>query len=809
MGRIVGIDLGTTNSVVAVVDHGRPKVLTSRNRKPVTRSAVGLAKVVGQKCSSEKGMLIGEAALKNWPKAPQDTIVSVKRLMGRGVADKEVQKVREWVDYRIIEPVDGTKDSIRILIGGQEYSPVDISSMILRWLKEQAEIRLQEEVTHALITVPAYFSQIQRAATRRAGLMAGLKIIKILDEPTAAAIAYGIDIKAGPIPKNLLVYDLGGGTFDISLLMWAGGVFVPLVLEGDMWLGGDDFDRLLVDHVLKHIRQKYGLDPSLDKALLVSLKGAAQKVKEQLSSAELADFVVDDVLSDAAGNVINIRLEITREEFEQMISPLVDRTIHLVNKAIKNSPLTSCDEIDYVLMVGNSTYIPMIRRAVGDLFGIDKIRQDIHPKHCVAIGAAILANRLRGTVCQAENSLDETRECGHVNDLEAAVCEKCGAPLAQMDGAETKKKTPYDKLSPPIGIAPFAYGTQTAGDVFNVFVNKGDPYPTGNPQPQTFYTSHPNQRMTSIPVYGGDNLEKASANQKQGEAFTVLPPNLPKGTVVRVTLWLDSDGCFRVAAHLDDGTDLDPWITEGGEDAKAIEAIQKAREKVVQEESLHSMEEVMEIESITKDVLDKLKEHDFTDALSLARKAEDLADRRSRDETLTEKVNRLIWYAEHVVQNYSWAMDSKITLALTGLASETRTALMAEKKDVLEDKAHKLDKLLDDVPQTVKVLVGLKIAIFEQIHPVDPVRARDFLNEIEAIEHTLASSDTAEDQKLDDVADRIWKSMCELEKTSPMATECSVCGTRLHTERFCLNCGHDQFILISKRRYPSSDIVGG
>jgi len=304
-------------------------------------------------------------------------------------------------------------------------------------------------------------------------------------------------------------------------------------------------------------------------------------------------------------------------------------------------------------------------------------------------------------------------------------------------------------------------------------------------------------------------MEKASANEKQGEAFAVLPPNLPKGTIVRVTLWLDNDGCFRVAARLDDETDLDPWITEGGEDAKAIEAIQKAREKLASKEGPPSTERAMEVESVTREVLEKLREHDFVEALSLAREAEDLADKRRGDETLADRANRLIWYTEHVVQKYSWAMDPKSSLALTNLASETRTALMAKKMDILEDKVNKLDKLLDNVPGVVKVLVGLKIAVFERIHPVDPTLARSFMNEIEALEDTLASGDSAGEKKLDDIAERVWKAMGRIEMTSPEASKCSACGTRLHGKRYCPNCGHDQFILVSKRRCPSSGITGG
>ena len=266
MGKILGIDLGTTNSVMAIVDGPTPRVLDNREAKPQTRSVVGLKKRRGKGPQEQHEVLVGDAAMDNFQMATQDTILSIKRLMGRGVNDPDVQRARQAQLYKIVEPSDGTSDSIRVIMGGKEHSPIEISAMILRKLKEDAEFRLGEPVTHAVITVPAYFTQIQRDATRKAGLAAGLRVTKILEEPTAAAIAFGVET-GDSAPKTALVFDLGGGTFDISVLMWAANTFAPLNLEGDMWLGGDNFDRLLIEHVVARVRHEYTLESDDERAL--------------------------------------------------------------------------------------------------------------------------------------------------------------------------------------------------------------------------------------------------------------------------------------------------------------------------------------------------------------------------------------------------------------------------------------------------------------------------------------------------------------------------------------------------------------
>lgn len=547
--KAIGIDLGLHNSVVAVCDP-QPRVLENREIKPETRSIVGLKKRKGKDKDRESEILVGERAIDNWPLAPKDTIVSVKRLMGRVVSDPEVEKMQRWALYSIVAPSDGSKDSVRVVMGGKEYSPIDISAMILKKLKEDAEFRLNDEVTHAVITVPAYFNQSQRAATREAGIQAGLKVTGLLDEPTAAAISYGIDAGNGT-PKMLLVYDLGGDAFDISVLMRSGNAFAPICVQGDVRLGGDKFDQVLVDHVIKYVKEEYDIDPTSNMRFMAELKTAAEKAKKSLDPNRKVDLVVAGVLQDSSGELVDIEIEITREYYERMIRGLVDQTVTLTKKALADCKITP-DEIDSVLMAGGSTCTPLVQQAMEELFGVNKVMRKVHPKYCAAFGAAIVADRI-GTKNVCSSSLGG-RDCGHVNDESALRCSDCGATLDyRIDDCRA--------ISDSWG-APFNYGiTLDTGDHF-VFVQKGEPYPTVSPRYADLFTLEYNQRVICIPIYGSDSAYLADG-ELQGHGCVMLPPRLPLKSTVTLRLSLDADGIFEVAAELIDGARLPAWIDAG------------------------------------------------------------------------------------------------------------------------------------------------------------------------------------------------------------------------------------------------------
>lgn len=740
MGEYIGIDLGTTNSVVAAVDSSGARVLDNREAKSQTRSVVGLKvrKRKGEGVNAE--VLVGDPALDNWLMAPMDTIVSIKRLMGRATTDPEVESVRRSYLYEIVEPANGTSDGVAVRMGGTDYSPIDISAMILRKLKDDAEFRLGRPVTHAVITVPAYFSEVQRDATRKAGVAAGLNVIKLLDEPTAAAVSFGVDTSQSDEPKTILVYDLGGGTFDISILMMAGGILAPLSLMGDMWLGGDNFDQVLVDHVLSLIQKEHGIDATANKRFMVALKKAAKDVKERLSNSQSADLIVAAILQDDEGNPIDVEEEITRGEFSSMIAPLIERTVTLTKKAIEEAKL-DITEIDHVLMAGNSTCVPAIQEAMERLFGKDKVLRKDNPKHVVALGAAMVAARTGGKlVCQAPSRDDEERECGHVNLPEAKECEKCGAPLAIADDASGKQQD-LGAMPPAGGIAPFCYGVQGAGDSFNIFINKNDPYPTPQAaiQTQTPATMVPNQRMIRLPVYGGDNIEKASRNEKQGEALAILPAGLPKGIKIHVKLWLDGDGIFNLSAHLADGSDLKPRITQGGTDAKAVQALEDVERELAERAGAISASDLHRLDEAKERAYGRMRDGDYSGAIDAAQKCKEQMGKLGEEhetEKLGVEVEQLVRFAEFVMQKYHWILkaDPRLQGRLENSIDDVRDAIRRKNSRVIEEKAEQLTAALDDLPDLIHALLGMKGVIASRVKPLNPAVARNLDEELEEME---------------------------------------------------------------------------
>lgn len=853
MTKMIGIDLGTTNTVVAVMDGPRPRVLDSREGKPQIRSVVGLKRRKSKRdeAASEE-ILVGDAAVDNWGFAPRDTIVSIKRLMGRGIADDEVQKVSQWAQYKVVPPSNGTRDSVRVLIGGTEYSPIDISAMILKKVKEDAEFRLGEPVTHAVITVPAYFSQIQRDATYKAGLKAGMKVIKILDEPTAAAIAFGTD-SGDESPRTILVYDLGGGTFDVSLLMVAGSIFAPLNLEGDMWLGGDNLDQVLVDHALAHVKEDFGIDGTADHRFMAELRKAAQAVKERLSASSSAFLVLSSLLKDDDGNLIDIDLEVKREQYERMILPLIatykqcscgqanfaedDRCANArCGQNIRNVPVRdgkalqivkralaeknqSVEQVDYVLMAGNSTMVPLAQKAIEDLFGRDKVIRKIHPKHSVALGAAIQAAWIGDhVVCHSADPGDPSRECGHVNEPDTSACANCGAKLGleEHELAETPAKSieieiggrgiegPRRQAAGQVGgIAAMNYGTQSAGDKFNIFINKGDPYPTEEPKTQIFYTRVPNQRMVSIPIFGGANLEKASANERQGQAFAILPPGLPQDTPVRVQLRLDASSIFKLSAYLADGTDLDPWIVTGEEDAHAIEGIQRVEQIIAKHAQAIAPDGIRKLEEGRDKVFRKMKDRDFDGAIEQVNALERQAEKAASEEQtagLREQAENAAGYLEFILHQYSWLIpDPNQIYRLNKLVQEVRDEISGGSEAALSQKLRQIEEAVEALPEGVKIFMMLKGTVLSRIQPADPAAAAALLREVDALEDSFKANNPSAAAQMEALVARIGKAMKDAEQKAPSAYKCWNCSHEyLLSERFCPKCRADGWILGEK-----------
>ncbi len=824
MGKFVGIDLGTTNTVIAIVDGPRPRVLDSRENKPEVRSVVSLKHRRGRRDAAEGDggeILVGDPAYDNWGMEPRDTVLSVKRLMGRAMSDPEVQKIQEWAQYKVTAPTRGTKDSVRVVLGGKEYAPDDISAMILRKMKEDAEYHLKGEVSHAVITVPAYFSQVQREATRKAGLKAGLKVIMVLDEPTAAAIAFGLDSQ-DDTPRTLLVYDLGGGTFDVSLLMVAGNTFAPLTLEGDMWLGGDSLDQCIVDRAIRWVKDEFGVDPVTNHRFMAELRKTAAKVKERLSASKSADVLLAGMLQDGDGNLIDVDFEITRDEFERMIFPLIaahkmcgcgvandpaearcvecgaslagrpvveGKALRIVKRALANENLTP-EQVDHVLMAGNSSAVPLVQRSMEELFGPERVLRKVHPKQSVALGAAILAAWRGGrVVCSAPDPADPTRECGHPNEPDAVKCARCGASLVlEEDGGQVG------------GIAPFSYGTQTAGDRYALFIRKGDPFPMEEPKTQTFYTRGPRQRMVSIPIYGGENMEAASANEFQGQAYAILPPDLPSEAPVRITLSLDADGVFILTACMGDGTRLDPWIVKGETDAVAIEGLERLESLLAGKADALSPQEIARLESRREGIFDRMKARDFEGAVEEVERLEkEVAEAKPAQggEGLStrEKADRLTHFAEFVLSEYAWAFDDPNRVyRITKAVEETKEAKARGDEARLQDAVAALDKATDDLPQAVQAFVALKGAILSQIQPADPAAAASLLAEVGEIERGMRGGNMTVVPRLKSVFEKVKAAIEDARNRRPGIRRCEICGAEMGGERFCPKCHADSWL---------------
>lgn len=509
--RAIGIDLGTTNSVAAF--GAEAKVLPSLANETLTPSVVGY---VRRRKSADGEIVAGRQALNNAVRDPANTIFSIKRLMGRVYGEPRVREVQDRFHYRLADPApaDAADQGIRVLLNDSPHTPTDVSAMILRHVKDGAELALGEPVTHAVITVPAYFEERQRKATADAGAAAGLTVLEIIDEPTAAAIAFGVGREGER--HRVLVYDLGGGTFDISIIQMTAGQYTVLDIAGNNWLGGDDFDFRIVRRMIEWVKDEYGHDPSSDTAFLTKAKIEAERAKIALSAQQ--SHVISAPLMvrvPHAGGPVDVELEITREAFEADIRPLVDESIGLVREAMGRQHLTA-DDITEVLLVGGSTAVPLVQREMYELFGQAKVKRHVNPMECVALGAAILA---------------------------------ASKPLEASPGlAEQEKKGPRVQGVTAMHLGLAALKGENP-DVFIPIIPKGTPYPLVESKKRVFYPSEDNQMLISIPVYEGMN-ERASLNEQQGVMSFPLPSGIRMSTPVEVSFNYDSNRVTTVSVRI-------------------------------------------------------------------------------------------------------------------------------------------------------------------------------------------------------------------------------------------------------------------
>ncbi len=682
--RVIGCDLGTSNSVIAI-RHPEMRVLQSRENQDSIPSVVGLHR---------DQIITGSLAAERMVSAPTNTIVAIKRLIGRAFRDREVDRVRSRCLYEIVPPLEGTEDDLRVVLGGRQFSPVEISSYILRKVKEDAELRLNDTVEFAVITVPAYFSDKQRDATRKAGLMAGLKVQKILDEPTAAAIAFGVDNVGANDAANILVFDLGGGTFDISVLTVVGGVFAQLDIEGDMWLGGEDFDHKIMDFVLDEVRNIHGLEAGGNKRFLMELKRRSEQAKMALSSMTSADINIIGMLQDKDGNPLDVEVELTRDRFEKMIRPEIRRMIELVQTALENAGLTA-SEIDHVLLVGGSSSIPAVRRALIKVFGEKKLRTDVDPMKCVAYGAAALAAKLGARV-----------ECsqGHLSPGSETACIECGEGLtAGEPGIEIGSVTAMD------------YGIETTGDKFEPIIPKGSPYPSPEPVVKTFRTPSDGLRRMKVPVYAGSH-PLASRNELQITVWLELPAEVPENTPLDVSLKLDQDCVLeRVKVSLKDGSgrEIEVYPDRGGDRRSVLEKkLESIRRRWTRRAGAKAeLAAVRHVESLYEYVIREANAGRMEEA---GKKLQDLKREVDQtEETLWKKrANGILNYSQLALDAYGWLIGAQQAARIKKLMEELQAEVDEDDNAAADKKYAELDKETDSMPGLAIDMLAMERAIY-------------------------------------------------------------------------------------------------
>ena len=521
MSKVIGIDLGTTNSCVAVYEGGEAKIIPNAEGKNTTPSVVAF---------TDKGeVLVGDPAKRQAITNPEKTISSIKRIMGLMMNEENAKAAHDKVTYNIVDK-DG---SAAVDVAGKVYTPQEISAKILSKLKEDAESYLGSKVTDAVITVPAYFNDSQRKATKDAGTIAGLNVLRIINEPTASALAYGLESKS---EENVLVYDLGGGTFDVTVLEISDGTFEVLSTDGNAFLGGDDFDNKIVDFLNDEFKSTHGIELKNDKMALQRLKDAAENAKKELSSATETEINLPFITMTEAGPQ-HLVIKLTRAKFEGMISGLIDETISHIKTAMKEADLDN-NEIKEIIMVGGSTRVPAAQEAVSKYFGGKELNKGVNPDEVVAAGAAIQGGVLRGDV--------------------------------------------KDVLL--LDVTPLSLGIETLGGVATKIIEKGTTIPVK--KSQVFSTAEDNQPAVSISVVQGER-EFAKDNKSLGLFELGDIPAAPRGVPqIEVTFDIDANGILTVSST-DKGTGKSQSITISGSSGLSEEEI----EKMVQDAEAHKAED--------------------------------------------------------------------------------------------------------------------------------------------------------------------------------------------------------------------------
>lgn len=628
MAKIIGIDLGTTNSAVAVMEGGKPKIIPSQEGSNLIPSIV----------EPDKG-LVGQPAKNQMILNPENTIFAIKRLMGRRYDDAMTKKAQKSVSYEIVA---GKDKMAAVEVAGKTYTPQEISAKILQKAKADAEAYLGEKVKEAVVTVPAYFDDAQRQATKQAGKIAGLEVKRIVNEPTAASLAYGLDKKKN---EKIAVYDLGGGTFDISILEIGDGVFEVKSTNGDTFLGGEDFNEKLIDHIVAEFKKDNGIDLSKDKQALQRVRDAAEKAKIELSTTKETDINQPFITQSKDGNPLHLTMKISRAKLEELTNDLVKRTIEPLKKAMKDAKMDIKD-IDEVILVGGQTRMPKVQEEVKKFFGKEP-HKGVNPDEVVAIGAAIQAGILQGDV----------------NDILL------------------------------LDVTPLTLGIETLGQVRTALIERNTTVPTS--KSQTFSTAADNQTQVEINVLQGER-PMAIDNKNLGRFVLDGIPPAPRGIPqVEVTFDIDANGILNVSAK-DKATGKEQKITIKNatnlseeevermrqEAEKYAEEDQKKKELVDKRNEADAL--ILTTEKTLKDAGDKIEDSEKEE---IEKSLKELREAKDKEDATLESIDEAVKKASETLSKFGERLYKAASEAQQGSATDQSAGPDSKSDDKSDDKA--------------------------------------------------------------------------------------------------------------------------